>query len=71
MYQVLGLHQFDCARANKSTAAWGVEARVPFLDFDFIDEVMMTNPEDKLIKPVSGRSRQSSMKYFHHPQVLD
>ncbi|CAM9141565.1 unnamed protein product [Ascophyllum nodosum] len=49
--KVLGLHQFDCARANKSTAAWGVEARVPFLDFDFIDEVMMTNPEDKLIKP--------------------
>ena len=26
------LHLADCLRANKSTAAWGVEARVPFLD---------------------------------------
>lgn len=51
--QVLGLHQFDCARANKSTASWGVEARVPFLDVDFIEEAMMTSPEDKMITPVS------------------
>ncbi|CAN0224710.1 unnamed protein product, partial [Hapterophycus canaliculatus] len=49
--KVLGLHQFDCARANKSTAAWGVEARVPFLDVDFIEEAMMTSPEDKMITP--------------------
>lgn len=53
MNQVLALHQFDCARANKSSCAWGVEARVPFLDADFIEEVMTTSPEDKLIKPVS------------------
>ena len=26
------LHMFDCARANKAMSAWGVEARVPFLD---------------------------------------
>jgi len=51
--QVLALYQFDCARANKSTAAWGVEARVPFLDVDFIEEAMMTSPEDKMISPVS------------------
>lgn len=51
--QVLALHQFDCARANKSTASWGVEARVPFLDVDFIEEAMMTSAEDKMITPVS------------------
>lgn len=35
-----GLHKFDCLRANKSTAAWGVEARVPFLDKEFLDYAM-------------------------------
>lgn len=51
--QVLALHQFDCARANKSTCAWGVEARVPFLDIDFMEVAMGINPEDKMIVPVS------------------
>lgn len=44
------LHLFDCLRANKSMAAWGVEARVPFLDKEFIDVAMRLNPEDKLVK---------------------
>jgi asparagine synthase (glutamine-hydrolysing) len=30
--RVKNLHLADCLRANKSTSAWGVEARVPFLD---------------------------------------
>lgn len=30
--RIKNLHLFDCLRANKSTAAWGLEARVPFLD---------------------------------------
>jgi asparagine synthase (glutamine-hydrolysing) len=47
--KVLGLHQYDCARANKSMAAWGVEARVPFLDRDFIDVAMSMQPADKMI----------------------
>ena len=34
------LHKYDCLRANKSMAAWGVEARVPFLDLDFLDVAM-------------------------------
>lgn len=42
------LHMFDCARANKSTSAWGVEARVPFLDKKFIDVAMRLNPQDKM-----------------------
>jgi len=42
------LHLFDCLRANKSMASWGVEARVPFLDKEFLDIAMTLNPEDKL-----------------------
>ena len=42
------LHMFDCARANKATSAWGVEARVPFLDKNFIDVAMRLNPKDKM-----------------------
>jgi len=47
------LHMFDCARANKSTSAWGVEARVPFLDKNFMDVAMRLNPKDKMC--VDGR----------------
>lgn len=42
------LHLFDCARANKATSAWGVEARVPFLDKEFMDVAMRLNPQDKM-----------------------
>ncbi len=42
------LHQYDCLRANKSLAAWGVEGRVPFLDKEFIDVAMRLNPKDKM-----------------------
>lgn len=42
------LHMFDCARANKATSAWGVEARVPFLDKEFVDVAMRLNPKDKM-----------------------
>jgi len=44
------LHLFDCLRANKSMAAWGIEARVPFLDVDFLDVAMSLNPEAKMIR---------------------
>ena len=43
------LHQYDCLRANKSLAAWGIEGRVPFLDKEFIDVAMTINPKDKMI----------------------
>jgi asparagine synthase (glutamine-hydrolysing) len=45
------LHWFDCLRANKSMAAWGVEARVPFLDRDFLDIAMSLDPGEKMIGP--------------------
>lgn len=43
------LHQYDCLRANKSLAAWGIEGRVPFLDKEFMDVAMRLNPKDKII----------------------
>ena len=42
------LHLYDCLRANKSLAAWGVEGRVPFLDKEFMDVAMRLNPADKM-----------------------
>jgi asparagine synthase (glutamine-hydrolysing) len=43
------LHMYDCLRANKSTAAWGVEARVPFLDDEFLKVAMNIDPQEKMI----------------------
>ena len=45
------LHFYDCLRANKSLSAWGVEGRVPFLDKEFLDVAMRTNPEAKMCGP--------------------
>ena len=42
------LYLYDCLRANKSLCAWGVEGRVPFLDKEFLDVAMRTNPEAKM-----------------------
>ena len=42
------LYLYDCLRANKSLSAWGVEGRVPFLDKEFLDVAMRTNPEAKM-----------------------
>jgi asparagine synthase (glutamine-hydrolysing) len=42
------LYKYDCLRANKSAAAWGVEVRVPFLDREFLDVAMAFNPAEKM-----------------------
>ncbi len=42
------LHMYDCLRASKSLAAWGVEGRVPFLDKEFLDVAMRLNPQAKM-----------------------
>jgi len=47
------LHLYDCLRANKSAMAWGVEARVPFLDREFLDVAMMMDPAAKLPRNAS------------------
>jgi len=59
------LHQYDCLRANKSLAAWGIEGRVPFLDKEFMDVAMRINPQDKMIdgKALDSRSRQGMEKW--------
>ena len=44
------LHLYDCLRANKSLAAWGVEGRVPFLDTEFLDTAMRINPAAKMAR---------------------
>ncbi|GBF97422.1 asparagine synthase [Raphidocelis subcapitata] len=53
--KVQALYQFDCLRANKSTMAWGVEARVPFLDRAFLDTAMAIDPAEKMIDRSKGR----------------
>ena len=45
------LHLYDCLRANKAMAAWGVEARVPFLDKEFLDAAMSIDPAAKMAGP--------------------
>ena len=54
------LHLYDCLRANKSMAAWGIEARVPFLDKEFMDIAMRFNPEEKMAK--NGRMEKWSLR---------
>ena len=44
------LSKYDCLRANKSTAAWGVESREPFLDLDFLQVAMSIDPDEKMIR---------------------
>lgn len=53
--KVSKLHLYDCLRANKSLAAWGVEGRVPFLDKEFIDVAMRINPADKMSAKDKGK----------------
>ncbi|KAL0396572.1 UNVERIFIED_CONTAM: Asparagine synthetase [glutamine-hydrolyzing] 3 [Sesamum calycinum] len=53
--KIKALHLYDCLRANKSTSAWGVEARVPFLDKEFINVAMAIDPEWKMIRHDLGR----------------
>lgn len=53
--RVKNLHLSDCLRANKSTSAWGLEARVPFLDKAFLEVCMNIDPKEKLIDKANGR----------------
>lgn len=41
------IHQFDVLRADRCTAAHGLELRVPFLDRDFVDGVIRLDPSVK------------------------
>ena len=51
------LHMYDCLRANKSLASWGIEGRVPFLDKEFMDVAMRLNAKDKMIIGGQGNAK--------------
>jgi asparagine synthase (glutamine-hydrolysing) len=52
------LHSYDCLRANKSMMAWGVEARVPFLDVDFLDVAMRMDATHKMVSIAADGTRR-------------
>jgi asparagine synthase (glutamine-hydrolysing) len=54
------LHLYDCARANKAMMAWGVEARVPFLDLEFLDLAMRMDATHKMVSP--GRIEKAALR---------
>ncbi|GAW02304.1 asparagine synthase [Lentinula edodes] len=53
--RVKNLHTADCLRANKSTMAWGLEARVPFLDKQFLEVAMNVDPKEKMFSKGSSQ----------------
>ncbi|CCM02343.1 uncharacterized protein FIBRA_04437 [Fibroporia radiculosa] len=55
--RVKNLHTADCLRANKSTMAWGLEARVPFLDKNFLEVAMNVDPKEKTFN--TGEARET------------
>lgn len=68
-HKLKALHLFDCLRANKSTSAWGLEARVPFLDKEFLDVAMAIDPQEKMVRPAEGRIEKYIMrKAFDDPE---
>ena len=61
------LNLYDCLRANKTLAAWGVEGRVPFLDKEFMDVAMRFNPEEKMAK--NGRMEKWPLRKAFEDQI--
>ncbi|KAK4575357.1 asparagine synthetase [Recurvomyces mirabilis] len=66
--RVKNLHLADCLRANKSTSAWGVEARVPFLDKEFLDTAMNIDPAEKMI--TKGKIEKYILRQAFDPASL-
>lgn len=75
------LYMYDCLRANKSLAAWGVEGRVPFLDKEFLDVAMRLNPsvkmcpgktiEKKIVRDAFGSLLPESVAWRQKEQFSD
>ncbi len=63
------LHLYDCLRANKAMCAWGVEARVPFLDRDFLDHAMAIHPRHKMCG--EGRMEKHLLRTAFDGQLPD
>lgn len=57
--RVKNLHTADCLRANKSTMAWGLEARVPFLDKEFLEVSMNIDAKEKMFSKGSLQEKDA------------
>lgn len=66
--RIKNLHISDCLRANKSTSAWGLEARVPFLDKEFLEVSMNIDPQEKMI--TKERIEKYIIRKAFDPSVL-
>jgi asparagine synthase (glutamine-hydrolysing) len=65
------LHWYDCLRANKSMAAWGIEARVPFLDLEFLETAMNLDPALKMVGPNGLEKRILREAFYDHlPEMV-
>ena len=64
------LYLYDCLRANKSLSAWGVEGRVPFLDKEFLDVAMRTNPEAKMCGLTPGPSPKGEGSFIIEKRIV-
>jgi asparagine synthase (glutamine-hydrolysing) len=66
--RVQKLFTADLLRADKSTMAHGLEARVPFLDKAFLDVAVRVKPEEKQPKTYDGREKYILRKAFDTPE---
>ena len=64
------LHLYDCLRANKSLCAWGIEGRVPFLDKEFLDVAMRTNPQAKMCGPTTSPSAEGEENFIIEKKIV-
>ncbi|MDX6181891.1 asparagine synthase B [Flavobacterium sp. Fl-77] len=58
----------DLLRADKSTMAFGLETRVPFLDKQFLDATVRIKPEEKQPKTYDGVEKYILRKAFDTPE---
>ncbi|KAK4053668.1 asparagine synthetase [Microbotryomycetes sp. JL201] len=68
--RVKNLHTADCLRANKSTMAWGLEARVPFLDKQFLEVSLNIRPEDKVFNKGSLAQKDADGRPIMEKYIL-
>lgn len=68
--RVKNLHTADCLRANKSTMAWGLEARVPFLDKSFLDVCMEIDAKDKMFSKGSLQTKDTDGRPHMEKYIL-
>ncbi|MFV8343335.1 asparagine synthase B [Flavobacterium sp. XS2P39] len=65
--RVQKLFTADLLRADKSTMAHGLEARVPFLDKAFLDVAVRVKAEEKMPKTYGGKEKYILRKAFDTP----